>query len=150
VSGTADTGEMEGEGGRGEPPDLGDAMDELEDLKDIVDSQEERRQVREAMRTLRRAQPRTFGRLRDSFDLRDAGEALVGSFVFDIPMIVEEGTLEVGAFIATRPPSIALTALLGLGLVVGILRAVGFEKVEEDLLLGLVPLRLVGTCRLPP
>lgn len=127
-----------------ENPDVVDAMDELAELEALVDSPEERRQVQEAMRTLRRARSRPFGRLRDSFGLRDAGEAFVGSFVFGIPMIVEEGTLEVGAFIATRPPLIALTVLLGLGSVLGILRSVEFEKVEADLLFGVVPVRLLG------
>jgi hypothetical protein len=131
------------DGGHGSP-DLEDAIDELEELEELVDSAEEREQVREAMRTLRRARPRTFGRLRDAFDLRDAGEALVGSFIFGIPMIVEEGTLEVGAFIAGEPVFVALTAVLGLAFVLGILRAVGFEKVEEDLIVGVIPLRLVG------
>jgi hypothetical protein len=42
------------------------------------------------------------------------GEALVGSFVFGVPMVVEEGTLEGGAYIAGRPASVALTALLGI------------------------------------
>ena len=125
-------------------PDIVDAMDELEELEELVDSEEERRQVREAMRTLRRARPRPFGRLTDSFDLRDAGEALVGSFIFGIPMVVEGGTLEIGAYIAPRPLYIAVTALLGLAFVLGILRAVEFEKVESDLLFGLVPMRLIG------
>jgi uncharacterized membrane protein len=127
-------------------PDIDDAIDELEELEEFVDSEAERQQVREAMRTLERTRrrPRLFGRLRDGFDLRDAGEALVGSFIFGIPMIVEGGTLEVGAYIATRPLYIAVTALFGLAIVLGILRAVEFEKVEEDLLLGLVPVRLVG------
>ncbi|MEF8781723.1 MAG: hypothetical protein V5A39_01445 [Haloarculaceae archaeon] len=127
-----------------ETPDLGDAMDELAELEELVDSPEEREQVQEAMQTLRRARPRTFGRLREAFDLRDAGEALVGSFIFGIPMVVEEGTLEVGAFIASRPLYLGLTAALGLAVVLGILRAVEFAKVEEDLVFGLIPLRLVG------
>lgn len=125
-------------------PSLDDAMAELEELEDLVDSQAERRQVRETMRTLRDARPRPFGRLRDNFDLRDAGEALVGSFVFGIAMIVEEGTLEIGAYIAPRPLYIGLTALFGLAFVLGILRAVEFEKVKSDLLFGLVPVRLLG------
>ena len=120
---------------------VGEAIDELEEL---VDSPTERAQVREARRALVRARPRPFGRLRSSFGLRDAGEAFVGSFVFGVPMVVEEGTLEVGAFIATRPALAALTGLLGLAAVLGILRAVEFGKVEEDLLFGLVPVRLLG------
>jgi uncharacterized membrane protein len=130
----------------GVDPDIDDALDELEELEDFVDSEAERQQVREAMRTLERTRrrPRLFGRLRDGFDLRDAGEALVGSFIFGIPMVVEGGTLEIGAYIATRPLSIAVTALFGLGFVVGIFRAVEFEKVDDDLLFGVVPVRLVG------
>lgn len=132
-------------GDAGDPdPSIDDAMAELEELEDMVDSRAEQRQVREAMQTLRRARPRTFGRLRDDFGLRDAGEALVGSFVFGLAMLVEEGTLEIGAYIATRPLYVGLTALFGLALVLGILRAVEFEKVESDLLFGLVPVRLLG------
>lgn len=125
-------------------PDIDDALDELEALEDFVDSDEERQQVRDARRTLERARPQLFGRLRDSFDSRDAGEALVGSFIFGIPMIVEEGTLEIGSYIATRPLYVLATALLGFVLVLGIFRSVEFEKVEADMLLGVVPVRLVG------
>ena len=88
---------------REQRPGIGDAMNELEELEEFVDSAEEREQVREAMRALRRTRPRLFGRMRDTFELRDAGEALVGAFIFGIPMVVEEGTLEVGAYIATNP-----------------------------------------------
>lgn len=134
----------EGDDGVVQNPDMVDAMEELEELETLVDSPEERRQVRAAMRTLRQARPRPFGRLRGSFGLRDAGEAFVGSFIFGIPMIVEGGTQEIGAFIATRPAFVALTVLLGLGSVLGILRAVEFEKIESDLLFGVVPVRLLG------
>ena len=127
-----------------EDPDLEDAMAELEELEDLVDSPAEREQVREAMETLEAARPRPFGRLREAFDLRDAGEALVGSFVFGIPMVVEEGTLEIGRFIAVRPVYLVVTVVLGLALVLGILRAVEFEKVQADRLFGLVPVRLLG------
>jgi uncharacterized membrane protein len=123
---------------------IDDAMDELEELEEVVDSPEEREQVREAMRALRRTRPRLFGRMRDTFDLQDAGEAFVGAFIFGIPMVVEEGTLEVGSFIATNPLYLGGTGLLGLAIVLGILRSVEFEKVEDDLLFGLVPLRLLG------
>jgi uncharacterized membrane protein len=128
-----------------DPPDIDDALDELEELEEMVDSPEEREQVRETMRTLRRAgDPRLFGRLRSDFDMRDAGEAVVGSLIFGVPMLVEDGTLDVGRFIAEHPPYFLSTLGLGLVIVVGILHAVGFEEVESDLLLGVVPVRLVG------
>lgn len=141
---TGGTGDADGTLSPDADPDLDDAMDELEELEALVDSPEEREQVREAMRTLRRAQPRPFGRLRSAFGLRDIGEALVGSVLFGIPMIVEDGTLDAGAHIATRPFALAFTAVVGVGLVVGILRTVEFEKVQADLLFGVVPVRLLG------
>lgn len=125
-------------------PGIDDAMAELEQLEEFVDSPEEREQVREAMRTLRRTRPRLFGRLRDDFGPRDVGEALVGSFIFGVPAIMEDGTLDIGRHIAGRPLVLGFTALLGLGLVLGILRAVEFEKVKDDLLFGVIPVRLVG------
>jgi hypothetical protein len=58
--------------------------------------------------------------------------------------VVEAGTLEIGRFIAIGPLSLAITVALGLALVPGILRAVGFEKIAADRLFGLVPDRPVG------
>jgi len=126
-------------------PGIDDAMDELEELEGIVDSEDEREQVRETMRTLRKAEnPRLFGRIRSSFDVRDAGEALVGSLIFGVPMLVEGGTLEVGDHIAANPASFVVTVAIGLVVTVGILHAVGFAEVESDLLFGVVPRRLLG------
>ena len=134
-----------GEADEEEPPDIDDALQELEELEGIVDSEEEREQVRETMRTLREAKdPRLFGRIRSAFDVRDAGEALVGSLVFGVPMLVEDGTIDIGEYIAANPQYFLLTLAIGLVVTVGILHAVRFEQVESDLILGLVPRRLVG------
>lgn len=124
-------------------PDIADAMDELQELEDLVDSPAERKQVRETMETLEAARPRPFGRLRDAFDLRDAGEALVGAFVFGVPMVVED-TEEIGRHLAAHPAALILTAGLGLAIVLGILRAVEFEKVQADLVFDRVPVRLLA------
>lgn len=141
-----------GESGSGEDreavpddPDFDDVMDELESLEESVDSDDERRQVRQTMRVVRRAgRRRPIGRVRDSFDTRDLGEALVGSFVFGMPMIVEGGTYEIGAYISTAPSLIVATAGFGFLLVLGILWAAEFEKVESDFVFGVVPVRLIG------
>jgi hypothetical protein len=127
-----------------EDPRLEDAIDELKHLEEPVDPPEERERVRGAMRTLRRTRPRPFGRLRSVFGLRDVGEALVGSVLFFIPMVVKDGTLDAGAHIATPPLVLAFTAVVGVGLVVRILRAVEFETVQADLLFGVLPVRLLG------
>ncbi|MFB6304375.1 MAG: hypothetical protein ABEH47_04355 [Haloferacaceae archaeon] len=125
-------------------PDIEDVFDELEVLEDIVDTDAEREQVRETMRTLQRARRPRLGRLRDTFDSRDVGEALVGSFLFGIPMIVEDGTLDAGRYIASRPLFAAVTVLFGVGLIVGILHAAEVERIEEDMILGVVPIRLLS------
>ncbi|WP_440008453.1 hypothetical protein [Halomicrococcus sp. SG-WS-1] len=126
-------------------PDIDDVFDELEQLEELVDADEELRQVRETMRVLRRARPHgTIGRLRDTFDSRDVGEAMVGSFVFGVPMVVEDGTLTIGRFIGRQPPLLALTVAFGVTLVLGILHAVEFRRFPEDLILGVVPVRLVS------
>jgi uncharacterized membrane protein len=140
----AGTDERDDEGPPADP-DMEDVLDDLEELEETVDSEAEREQVREAMRTARRAtRPRPIGRIRDSFDTRDLGEAMVGSFVFGMPMIVEGGTNEVGAHIADSVPLILATAGFGLLLVLGILWAAEFDTVESDFLLGFIPVRLVG------
>ena len=126
-------------------PDMGDVFEELEELADIVDSPEEREQVREAMKTLNRAKaPTLFNRARGTVDPRDIGEQVVGAVIFGVPMVVEGGTLEVGATLATSPLGLAATLAFGVGLVVGILRAVNFQESRGSYLLGLVPRRLVG------
>lgn len=125
-------------------PDLDDVFEELEQLAELVDSPDEQEQVIETMRTLRRSRSRRLvGRLRDTFDTRDVGEALVGSFIFGIPMVVEGGTLEVGEYLGAQPLLLLLTLAFGGALVYGIMHAAEFDRIEEDKLFGLVSIRLV-------
>lgn len=128
----------------GDQPDIDDVFAELEDLATMVDSPDEREQVLVAMQTLRRSRSsRLVGRLRDTFDSRDVGEALVGSFIFGIPMIVEGGTLEIGEYLASRPALLIVTLAVGGSLVYGILHAVEFDRIQEDLMFDIIPIRLV-------
>lgn len=128
----------------GEEVDIDDVFEELEELEEIVDSDAEREQVRETMHTLRQTRHRPFRRLTDRFDSRDVGEALVGSFVFGMPMIVEDGTLEIGRYIARNPLYFWITLGFGFVLVYGILHAVEFERVQADLIGGVLPVRILG------
>ncbi|QLH77788.1 hypothetical protein HZS55_10945 [Halosimplex rubrum] len=137
--------ERDGRAGAEPEPDIDDVIEDLEALEELVDRPEERERVREAMQTARRAdRRRVVGRIRDAFDLRDAGEAAVGAFLFGIPMVVEGGTTEIGLAIAGSPVAVALTGAIGLVFVLGILHAARFEAVEADLLAGVVPRRLIG------
>ena len=125
--------------------DMRDVIEDLEDLEEMVDDEAEREKVRETIQAAEEAsEPGIVGRFRRGFGLRDAGEAVIGGFVFGVPMIVEGGTYEVGAYVATRPLYLFLTVLFGGTLILGILHAGEFEQVEEDRILGVVPLRLVG------
>ncbi|WP_323190388.1 DUF2391 domain-containing protein [Halostella sp. PRR32] len=132
----------------GEPsPDIDDLLDELEDLEESVDSTSEREQVRETMRMARRVDTGSgvFGNVIKGFDRGDAAEALVGSVVFGIPMLVEGGTLEVGEFIATHPAYLAGTLTFGVAIVIGILYVADIQDVRvHEPLFGLIPRRLVG------
>ena len=127
-------------------PDLDDLLDELEELEETVDDPVEREQVRETMRVARRVTaPGTFGRVIRGFDRRDAAEALVGSMVFGIPMLVESGTLEIGEFVAAHPISLLVTLTGTVTLVIGLLYVAEIQRVEiHRPLFGFVPRRLVG------
>lgn len=126
-------------------PDIDDLLDELEELEETVDDPAEREQVRETMRVARRVRPGAFGRVIKGFDRHDAAEALVGSVVFGIPMLVEGGTLEIGEFIAANPPALLVTFAGTVALVIGVLYVAEIQKVKiERPLFGIVPRRLVG------
>ncbi|WP_135830380.1 DUF2391 domain-containing protein [Halorussus halobius] len=134
---------------RSAPPDdaeLDDLLDELEELEETVDDPDEREQVRETMRVARRVRTTgAFGRVIRGFDRRDASEALVGSVVFGVPMLVEEGTLEVGAFVAANPVSLVGTVLGTVAIVVGLLYVAEIQRVEiHEPFFGVVPRRLAG------
>jgi uncharacterized membrane protein len=127
-------------------PELEDLLDELEELEDTVDDPDEREQVRKTIRVARRVTtPGAFGRVIRGFDRRDASEALVGSVVFGIPMLVEGGTLEIGEFIAAHPSALLITLAGTVGLVIGLLYVAQIQQVEiHRPLFGVVPRRLVG------
>ena len=128
-------------------PDIDDLLSELEDLEESVDSASERAQVRETMRMARRVHVGSgvFGKVVKGFDRSDMAEALVGSVVFGIPMLVEGGTLEVGEFIATHPVFYVSTLAFGIWMVIGILYVADIQDVRVHRpLFGVIPRRLVG------
>jgi uncharacterized membrane protein len=127
-------------------PDIEDLLEELEELEATVDTGEERRQVRAALRVARRVDTRgTFGRVIRGFDAADAAEAFLGSLLFGIPMAVEGGTGEVGAFLAAHPPLHVGTLVVSVATVYGVLYVADIQDVRvERRLLGVVPRRLAG------
>ena len=127
------------------PPDMADVFDELEALESVVDTPEERERVRETKRMVLRAQRGTFGRVISGFDRADAAEALLGSLLFGIPMFVEGGTGEVGAFVATHPLYFLGTLAGAVLTVIGILYVADIQDVRvRNPIFGLIPRKLLG------
>lgn len=129
-----------------DPPDMGDLYDELVALADEVDDPGERERVAEAMRMAVEVEPPgVFGRVIKGFDRGDVAEALLGSALFGIPMLVEGGTSEVGGFLATHPISILGTFAFTVVAVIGILYVSDIQDVRiSHRLLGVIPRRLAG------
>lgn len=123
--------------------DLEDAVGTLEEMEDSLDAGE-RRRVQDAIAVLRGAH-RPVTKVVGGFDRRDAAEAVVGSAIFGIPMLAESGTFEIGAYIATRPLYYALTVMIGIGIVVGLLYATDFRRVKiVNPYFGIIPRRVVA------
>lgn len=122
-----------------------EVVDGLAELEERVEDEETREQVRELMAQVAELQPRGFGNVIVGFDRTDLAEATLGALLFGIPMFVEDGTSDVGAFIATRPVFLVGTVLAAVGLVYGIVYVADFQDVRvHQPVLGVVPRRLVG------
>lgn len=130
-----------------EAPDVGDLLDELEALEDTIDDPDAREQVADAIETavdLQRDSP-AFGRVIHGFDRADLAEATLGSVLFCIPMVVESGTGDAGAFVAARPLAFAGTLVATLALVYGVLYVADIQDVRvANPIFGVIPRRLVG------
>jgi len=130
-----------------EDPTMGDLFEELEELEALVQSDRAREKVRETMQVALAASGNTgtFGRIVRGFDRADLAEALLGSVLFGIPMAVEGGTQEVGAFVATRPTMLVGTLVFGVAIVIGILYVADIQDVRiHQPIFGVIPRRLVG------
>jgi uncharacterized membrane protein len=130
-----------------EPWDFSDLFDELEDLDDHVEDDEAREQLREVKELASDMQTdeATFGRVVYGFDENDLAEATLGSLLFGIPMAVEGGTLDAGAYLADNPLVLALNAAATVAIVYGVLYVAEFQDVRvRNRILGLIPRRLVG------
>ncbi len=133
--------------GNSDKTDLEDLLDEFEILEETVDTNEERKKVRDVMHTAIQATKteRMFGRVIKGFDRGDIAEALLGSIIFGVPMVVEGGTQEVAEFLAIHPIYLAGNVLFSIGTVLGILYIADIQEVKiHKPIFGLIPRRLIG------
>ncbi|WP_136715165.1 DUF2391 domain-containing protein [Halorientalis salina] len=129
-----------------EPPTMGDLLDELDDYHDSLADPQRRERIQDIIETAQDVEePAVFGRTIAVFDRGDIAEGLLGSVLFGVPMMVEGGTQEVGAFIATNPAYLAGTIGFALSMAVGILYVADFQDVRiHKPIFGLIPRRLVS------
>ncbi|MFB6083094.1 MAG: DUF2391 domain-containing protein [Halorientalis sp.] len=129
-----------------EPPTLGDLLDELDEYEESLSDPARRERIQEIIETASEVEePAVFGRTIVGFDRADLMEAMLGALLFGIPMMVEGGTQEVGAFVATHPVYFVGTLVFAVGITVGILYVADFQDVRvRDPFFGVIPRRLVG------
>jgi uncharacterized membrane protein len=129
-----------------EPPTLGDLLDELDEYEESLSDPARRDRIREIIETANEVEePAVFGRTIVGFDRADLMEAMLGALLFGIPMMVEGGTQEVGAFVARHPVYLIGTLAFAVGTTVGILYVAEFQDVRiYKPFLGFVPRRIVG------
>ncbi|MFP8951866.1 DUF2391 domain-containing protein [Natrialbaceae archaeon A-arb3/5] len=122
---------------------IDELYDQLETLEETVDDPEERTEVRRTMKLVSRLSHNgTVNRVITSFSGKDKAEAFVGSVVIGMPLLVEDGVIEIGEFLAATPAFFVGNVLLAIGLVVGILYVADFRDVRiTDPYGGVVPRR---------
>jgi uncharacterized membrane protein len=131
-----------------EDEELQRLLAEFDALAETVDSPEEKERVRAARNAAVVAandDDEVFGQVIKGYDRADLAEAFVGSLLFGIPMFVEGGTNEVGAFLASNPISLVGTLVGAVGLIIGVLYVAEIQDVRVyKPILGIVPRRLIG------
>lgn len=129
-----------------DPPTLDDLLDELDAYQASLTDPQRRERIQDIIETaVDVEEPALFGRTVVGFDRGDLSEALLGSVLFSIPMMVEGGTQEVGAFVAGHPPFLLGTFAFAVALTVGIIYVADFQNVRVYRpIAGVVPRRLVG------
>lgn len=133
--------------GQREDVDVADVLSQLRHLEGEITDAEHRRELRQAKRMLRRL-PES-DRIQ-KYTTRDIGEALVGSIIFALPLLVEDGVFLIAdhflAFLVAGVPVFLLAnVVFVIALTAGLLYAVDIREVKiTNPLFGVVPRRLVG------
>ncbi|GAB3040982.1 TIGR02587 family membrane protein [Natronobiforma cellulositropha] len=130
---------------RPEETTVEDVLEQLETLERAVDDPEERAEVVEARRLVTRlSRGGLFGSVITSFTRKDKAEAFVGSVLIGLPLLVEDGVIEIGEFLAAHPPFFVANLVFATAVVIGILYVSKFQEVRiTDPYFGVVPRRLV-------
>jgi len=131
--------------------DIHDILSQLNELEETIDTAEQRQELRETKHLIERLPGGHF--LDDQIDkytTRDLGEAFVGSIIFALPLLVEDGVFIIADHflqpsLASIPLYLLVHILFVITLTTGLIYAVDFREVKiVNPIFGLVPRRLVG------
>jgi len=99
--------------------DIADVVDQLDALESTVDSPEEQAAVERTRAMVERLSAGVFGERVSKYTTRDAAEAFVGSIVFLIPLLVEDGVFGIAEhFLAVRAAGVPIYLLGNVAFVV--------------------------------
>lgn len=133
--------------GAAEDVDVDDILSQLRHLEGKITDAEHRRELQHAKRMLRRLPGSDHIQ---KYTTRDIGEALVGSIIFALPLLVEDGVFLIADhFLEVLVAGVPVFLLVNVGFVIaltaGLLYAVDFREVRiVNPIFGVVPRRLVG------
>jgi uncharacterized membrane protein len=130
---------------------IDEVFEELDDLKEVVDTPEEREEVDDVRRTLEKVPSRHFvGDRIEHYTVRDVAEGFIGSILFSLPLLVEDGVFDVADHLVSATVFGLPVWLLGnaafiLAMTWGLLYWTDFKDVKvRDPIGGFLPRRVLG------
>lgn len=128
-----------------------DVLQQLDELEGSITTSEQQRKLHETRDLLHRLPGAEEVEKRiEKYTTRDVGEAFVGSVIFALPLLVEDGVFEIADhfldfLVAGIPVFLVANVLFVVALTAGLIYAVDLRDVQISApLFGLIPRRLVG------
>lgn len=135
----------------GDDVNVGDILDQLDQLEDTITTDDQHKEFQETKQMLKRLPGSDSLEERiTKYTTRDIGEATVGSIVFALPLLVEDGVFEIAEsffdfLIAGIPVMLVANVLFVFALTYGLIYGVDYRDVHiNNPILGFLPRRLVG------
>lgn len=133
------------------PADIEAVLGQLDELESTATTAAQRQQI-DATRSLIERLPgkRFVDHQIDKYTSRDVGEAVVGSIVFALPLLVEDGVFEIADhfvefLVAGVPVFLLANVVFVCGLTAGVIYGVDVREVRiTNPIFGVIPRRLVG------
>ncbi|GAB6880418.1 hypothetical protein JCM17823_26920 [Halorubrum gandharaense] len=134
-----------------EDPDIEDLLAKLDALEATVDDAAERRKVRQTIAMVERMPgSKAFTTRISKYTSRDMAESFVGSVIFALPLLVEDGVFEIAEWfveftLGGVPVFFIANAVFVLAMTGGLLYYADFREVQiTNPFLGFIPRRYVG------